>query len=133
MVQVDANDAELNAARAKAQATLSQFIWALQHPDPSRSHFAVKVLFTEVKPEYMWLNNATFDGTAFLGVLTNRPIYTRYVHAGQTISSVPHWVTDWQYVENGKLVGGYTTRIFRQRMSPQDRATFDKICGYKID
>ena len=34
-------------------------------------------------------------------------------------------ITDWMYVEDGRLVGGYTMRAIRDRLSSDARAKFD--------
>jgi uncharacterized protein YegJ (DUF2314 family) len=37
------------------------------------------------------------------------------------------------YVENNKLVGGYTIRVLRDGLSASERADFDKEFPFKID
>ena len=44
----------------------------------------------------------------------------------------PAQITDWMYIENGYLVGGYTTCLIRQRMTPEERQTYDFKAPYKF-
>jgi uncharacterized protein YegJ (DUF2314 family) len=37
------------------------------------------------------------------------------------------------FVENGKLVEGYTLRVLRDSMSASERADFDKSVPFKVD
>jgi uncharacterized protein YegJ (DUF2314 family) len=41
-------------------------------------------------------------------------------------------VTEWMYVENGYLVGGYTTRLIRSRLSGHERESMDATAPNKI-
>lgn len=34
-------------------------------------------------------------------------------------------LSDWIIIDDGRLIGGYTIRVFRDKMSPEDRAKLD--------
>ena len=36
-------------------------------------------------------------------------------------------------IEDGRLVAGYTLRVLRQRMTPRQRARFDREVPFRID
>ena len=57
----------------------------------------------------------------------------RRVHLGQRVSVAPQDVTDWMFLKDGKLIGGYTTRVLYARLSPEDKAEFDKRAEFKIE
>jgi uncharacterized protein YegJ (DUF2314 family) len=42
-------------------------------------------------------------------------------------------IMDWMYVEDGKLVGGYTIRVQRDSLDMNERAEFDQSVGYRIE
>ncbi len=37
------------------------------------------------------------------------------------------------YIENGKLFGGYTIKVLRNRMTEEERKQFDAESGMQID
>jgi uncharacterized protein YegJ (DUF2314 family) len=42
-------------------------------------------------------------------------------------------ISDWMYVHEGRLVGGYTIRVMRDRLSPAERLRFDQGLPFKIE
>jgi uncharacterized protein YegJ (DUF2314 family) len=42
-------------------------------------------------------------------------------------------ISDWFYIDNGKLVGGYTIRVLYSRMSPEEKKDFNEHAGMKIE
>ena len=45
---------------------------------------------------------------------------------GQLVSVNPSEISDWLYVDNGKLAGGYTVRAHYNELSPQQEQVFDR-------
>jgi uncharacterized protein YegJ (DUF2314 family) len=134
VVAVKNDDPEMTAAMARAQETLPQFISSLRLPSPSQSDFTIKVGFTDGgDTEYMWVTPVTYDGTRFNGKLDNEPVQVRNVKLGDAVSVEPARVADWMYVDNGKLVGGYTLRVLRDRMTPAQRRSYDESRPFKIE
>ena len=52
---------------------------------------------------------------------------------GDRHSVNPDEITDWSYVENGKLVGGYTIRVLFAEMSNDEKQQFEKQADFKIE
>ena len=52
---------------------------------------------------------------------------------GQKVTVEPSKISDWMFVQNGRLVGGYTLRVLRDAMSPSERKEFDKNVPFVID
>jgi uncharacterized protein YegJ (DUF2314 family) len=75
----------------------------------------------------------SFDGTTFHGTVNNEPEKVKTVRLGQKVTVAPSEISDWMYVENRKLVGGYTLRALRDAMSPAERADLDKGLPFVID
>ena len=42
-------------------------------------------------------------------------------------------ISDWMYVEDGKLVGGYTLRVVRDSLTEEQQAAFDSNLPFKIE
>lgn len=134
VVNVAQDDARMNAAMDKARSTVNTFIAALKSPRSTQTAFSVKMRFNEGKKvEYMWLVPVTYDGKSFHGQVNNTPEKVTNVKLGQEVSLAPSEIADWMYVDNGTLVGGYTTRAVRDSMPPAERADFDKSLPFKVD
>jgi len=50
---------------------------------------------------------------------------------GDEVSFPPAELTDWMYMEDGKIIGGYTIRVLRKRMSAKEGADFDANLQFK--
>jgi uncharacterized protein YegJ (DUF2314 family) len=133
IVSVSDTDHEMNAAMEKARSTLNEFIQRVARPSPSDQWFLVKGRFTHGgEIEHIWVADIVFDGKAFLGVLANEPKLSGLKFKQRVIVPLDN-VSDWMYVSNGKLVGGYTTRVLYRRMSPEEREHDDAQRPYRID
>ena len=131
---VEDDDAKMNAAMAKARATVKQFIAVVKSPKPGQTGVALKVPFKDGKHvEHMWVNTVRYDGKNFHGVLNNDPVQVKTVKIGDPVTVAPDKISDWMYVEGGKLVGGETLRALRADMPPGERAEFDRGLPFKIE
>jgi uncharacterized protein YegJ (DUF2314 family) len=133
-VSVSANDPEMNAAIDKARNTVQQFIDALKSPLPSQSDFFIKKPFTQGETvEHIWLMNVTFDGKDFHGKISNDPEEISGIKYGDDAVVGVNEISDWMYVQDGKLVGGYTFRVLFSRMTPEEKTNFLKQAAFKIE
>jgi uncharacterized protein YegJ (DUF2314 family) len=134
IISVSGDDPAMNTAIKKARDTVGTFIAALNSPKPNQDSFTVKMAFVDGKQtEHMWLSPVRYDGNRFHGIVNNDPELVSNVKIGQTASVDPAQISDWMFVENGKLVGGYTIRVLREKMSPRERAEFDQRAPFRID
>ncbi len=128
------NDPRMNAAIEKARATVDTFIAEVKAPKPGESAFSVKKPFTDGgQTEHFWLSEVSYDGKNFHGVVANEPNDVKNVELGQNVEVSPAEISDWMYIDNGKLVGGTTLRVLRDSLSPAERADFDKHVPFKIE
>jgi uncharacterized protein YegJ (DUF2314 family) len=128
------SDPRMNAAIDKAKSTVNTFIVHLKSPKPGETGFAIKTMFTEgAQKEHMWLSPVTFDGKNFQGIINNDPEAVTNVKIGQRVTVSPASISDWMYLDNRKLVGGYTLRVLRDMSSPAERAEFDKSVPFIIE
>jgi uncharacterized protein YegJ (DUF2314 family) len=123
------------AAIDQARATVDTFIAALKSPKPGQSHFSIKMAFSDGSDnnEYMWLNPVSYDGKKFTGTVDNEPQTVKTVKLGQVVTVAPAEISDWMFLENGKLVGGQTMRVLRDTLTPSERADFDKNAPFIIE
>jgi uncharacterized protein YegJ (DUF2314 family) len=134
VVAVNQQDAEMNAAIAKAHATLTNFIAVLSSPQTNQQYFLVKGKFTAGDVvEHIWVADVTFDGKVFRGVLANDPENIPGLSFKQPVEVPPAQVSDWMFVQDGKLVGGYTSRVLRSRMTDEERRELDAKIPYRYD
>lgn len=134
VTMVRADDAEMNAAISKARATVGTFITALRTRNRAQSALSVKVPIADGDDvEHFWLSNVSYDGALFHGDIANDPQTVKKVKFGQPVSVRPTEISDWMYVDNGRLVGGYTLRLLRERMSPSERAEFDERAPFRVE
>jgi uncharacterized protein YegJ (DUF2314 family) len=133
-MQVADDDKAMERAVEHAQRSLGFFMAALRANKPGDSTFQIKKGFVDGnKCEHLWINSVTYDGKIFHGRINNRPLEVKNVHLGQRVTVTPRDVSDWMFLKNGKLMGGYTTRVLYARLSPEDKAQFDKEAEFKIE
>jgi uncharacterized protein YegJ (DUF2314 family) len=130
---VNSNDPEMTKASEKAMQTLYQFDLALKNKTDSQNNFSLKVRFTiDNGGEQLWIDDIQIENGNYTGVVGNRPYWIKGLHLGDTIKVNKPDITDWMYLENNILHGGYTTRLLRNRMSSSERKDFDAALLYKI-
>ena len=131
---VQGNDVEMNQAIKKANQTLDNFNKALISKNPDFTFFSLKSRFKTSKGgEHIWVSEITLKGGKYFGVIANSPELTTEVKIGDTIQIAKDNISDWMYIENNKLRGGYTIRLLRKRMTETERKQFDTENGLIIE
>jgi uncharacterized protein YegJ (DUF2314 family) len=131
---VAADDPAMNDAIARAQASLGEFAVALQAPGDERSDFSVKVrLEDEENVEHVLLSEPFVTDTQAGGVIANDVLYVEGYSFGDRVTFDLDHVSDWMYVENGVLQGGFTIRVLRDQMSVAEREEFDASLPFVIE
>jgi len=123
IVPVAAQDSEMNAAIAAAQATLPQFEALLAVGQLADSSPKVKVGFDsdDGSVEHIWVAEPQFSGDTMHGVLDNEPVFLSGRHLGDVVSFRRDQISDWSYVRDGRLFGNYTTRVMLPQLEPAQR------------
>lgn len=131
---IEDDDPQMKAAMEKARATLPDFVRALNSPKASQTGFSIKTPISDGKnTEHMWLNPVSFDGAKYHGTVNSNPEKVTGVKLGSRHTINPEQVSDWMYVEDKKLVGGYTIRVVRDKLSPKEREDFDRNAPFILD
>jgi uncharacterized protein YegJ (DUF2314 family) len=131
-VQFSSEDEQMAAAIRKAKDTLRQFFEAFIEPTEKQHSFLVKVVFDEGEQrEHIWLADLDFRGAMPSGVIANEPNLPGLKFM-QRVEFEPSYISDWMYVEDGYLVGGHTTRVIREGMTPEERKKHDAGSPYKF-
>jgi len=128
------DDKEMNSAMEEARKNVETFIVAVSSPKMAQSHHSVKVGFRdEHGNEYIWLNDVRYRDGVFIGTIGNIPQTVRSVHFGDPVTVSAEKIADWMYLESQKLIGGYTMRVMRDRLSDKERQAFDAQIGFQIE
>ena len=131
--EVKDSDAMMDRAVAKARESLGFFLAAMKANKPDTSGFEVKKCVIDGdQVEHLWVNNLTWDGKAFHGRIDNKPLDVTDVALGRSVTVKPEDLTDWMFLKNGELMGGFTIRVLYSRLSGEDKAKFDQEAGFKI-
>jgi uncharacterized protein YegJ (DUF2314 family) len=133
-IRLPGQDPEMEKAVQTARESVGTFVAALRARTAKQTSFSVKKPFKDGKQvEHIWLSDASFDGTNFSGRVDNEPVDVKNVKLGETAVAAKDEISDWFYVDNGKLVGGYTLRVLHARMSPEEKKNFEAQLDFKMD
>ena len=131
--QVQNEHAAMHQAVIKARKTVGKFIGALKHPAAGQTDFEVKKPFVQGSDvEHIWLSDVQFTGSRFQGRVDNAPRKIHGLKVGQLVSVNPNEISDWVYLDNGKLVGGYTIRAHYNELTPEQQREFDRQADFRI-
>lgn len=129
------DDEEMNAAIQEAIRTYPLFEQAMQQPDTSLTDFAVKMKFaySNDNNEHKWVSNLHMIGGQLFGVLDRDPLHVEGIKSGDTLRVVRDDITDWMYVKNGKMQGGYTMKAIYNNMDEKEKKEFRESLPFQIE
>lgn len=132
---VTAEDTSMNSAIGKARQTIEKFDQALKSSNPSYTDFAVKKRYRTPDDggEHMWIAGIILVNGNYKGFVNNDAEKTIEVKYGDTVHVRKDEITDWMYLDNNVLRGGYTIREIRNKLSKDERAKMDKDLGFEIE
>lgn len=120
--QINDGDKAMRGAVHQARRTVNTFIAALQHPEPGQSNFEVKKPFVQNgEAEHLWLTDVRFSGNRFHGRVDNRPLKIKGLRFGDRVSVNPDEISDWAFIDHGRLIGGYTIKALYAQLTPDRR------------
>jgi uncharacterized protein YegJ (DUF2314 family) len=132
--RIEDRDAQMHRAVLKARRNVGVFIVALQNPTKGQHDFEVKKPFVKNgEVEHIWLSHVQFSGNRFHGLVDNHPRKIKGLKFGDRVSVNPNEISDWAFVDNGKLVGGYTIRVLVRNLSPEQKKDFENESQFRID
>lgn len=136
---IASSDPEIEAAHARAADTMPEF---LRHVLRDGDHVcAAKLAFKDPGASerlgqdvilYLWLTVEFFDDEEdrLVGSFFEVPESLRAWHSvGQELEFEPEDVFDWSVNEGGRMLGGFTLRLARNRRPEPERADFDRHIG----
>lgn len=128
------DDEYMNAAIQEAIRTFPFFLQAMQQPDSSLTDFAVKMKFTNggVNRD-RWVSDLHMIGGQLFGVLKNDPLHAEGIESGDTLRVIRDDISDWMYIKNGKLQGGYTMKAKYNNMDEENKKKFREALPFEIE
>lgn len=132
---VTQEDPSMNAAISKARQTIEEFDKALASNNPSYTDFAVKKRFVTADDggEHMWIAGIVLVKGTYKGYVNNDAVSTTEIKYGDTVVVRKDEITDWMYLDNNVLRGGYTIRAVRNKLSRDERIKMDNEMSFKIE
>ncbi len=132
---ISGNDEQMKWAIEKARLTVGYFRESLLNPKEDQYGFSLKVkLEDDYGIEHIWMNDLSVDDDGiFYGVIDGDPVTVKSVKAGSKIGIDIDHISDWIIIEEGRLIGGYTVRVYRESLPQNERGAFDQGMGIIID
>ena len=131
-VRTPVDDADMERARARARATLPDFLALAANPPPGATGFAVKVGLRETGTpvEFFWLVPFRKRGGGFVGIVSNRPNHLRLLREGQEVTFYKADISDWLWVDAaGAMHGNRTGCVLVNRGSEAEVAAMRESYG----
>lgn len=124
------DDQQMNAAIAQAQKTVDYFIKDIVSSEGNGVKRTMKVRFdTDRGAEHIWVGDVKISGQGFEGHLENEPVNIKNYKVGDRVTFSRNQISDWLIVSNGKIRGGFTIKIQRKQMPPDEQRAFDEQTG----
>ena len=128
VVAVASDDAEMNAAIAKARETLGEFWAVFEERSRGERDFGLKVGIGEGDVvEHIWTVDIERRDGKIMGTIENEPDTVRRVKRGDRIEIPEADISDWLYWRDGKMFGCHTLRPVFKHMSAAEVEEYKAI------
>lgn len=128
VISVPTEDEAMNAAMAKARASLDRFWAAKDSPKADEEGFALKVrIEDDGQSEHFWLTDVKRDGGKLSGSINNDPQWVGNVKMGQRYEFKEADVSDWMFMRKGRIVGNETLRVLLGHMPAAEAAQYKRM------
>ncbi len=136
--------ADLDSITQQARKSFDDFKLALELKDSTMSNFIVKQEYivkdgnTE-RQEHIWIRDVYYDKGVLKGVIDNQPVLTKEVKLNDTIVIDDKKISDWLFYKVepkdtiARIIGGYSIKYARNKMTDAEKAEFDKQYKAKFD
>ena len=124
-VQVYQDDMEIARIAEDARGTLPVFFRFLNRAGAGKDCY-VKCPFiadedSGVDREQIWLTSIQFSNGKYFGVLTDSPRHLTGMKKGDRVIFDMEAITDWMYVQGGKIIGGESIKCLLGRIPEEQR------------
>ena len=134
VIMIADDDKQMNAAIARARETLPVFWKVKRNLVAGQSSLSLKVEITDGDAvEHFWLMDIIEQGDGYTGTIANTPQSVGNVKEGQRYSFPATDITDWMYMQNDKIYGGYTIRVLVDKMPKDEGEKLKAVLAYEPD
>lgn len=138
IVNVPADDPAMEAAFAKARATLDGFLALLAAPPANTSVYSVKIRVVDPanrEVEYFWLSDLRRDGDRLSGRIDNTPRSVTNVRQGEVMRVTRGEIYDWMYRDDARrrMMGNFTLCAILSHEKPSEAAAVKRQFGLVCD
>ena len=115
VINVEVNDADMNAAMETALGTFSFFEenWQTMENDGYSLKFALPTTDGEV--EHIWFSPTSIQGDKITGECANDPVKVAGLKLGGIRTVARDDISDWMIIVGNQCYGGYTIRVLAKR------------------
>jgi len=123
-IEVDQSDKEIEKIAENARRALPTFFRNLTRPEAGADNFFVKYPLSadDGGTEQVWLGNIHFKEGIYYGRLANMPKLQSGRKKNNLITFDPDKITDWMYIQNGKIIGGQSIKYLLEKIPENQRS-----------
>lgn len=101
----------MSQAIQKARASIGDFFRAHRIPRARQTDFRIQAIFHDGdRREQIWLSHLDFNTRPATGIICTRT-NLKTASYGKRVPFHPDQISDWMYLDNGQIVGGFTINI----------------------
>jgi uncharacterized protein YegJ (DUF2314 family) len=124
------DDADMNAAIAKARKNLPEFWSRFAAPAPNEADFSLKLGISDGnQTEHFWCGEIEGNAQDATCVIANEPVDVFTVAYGERVKVNPAEISDWLYYRDDKIVGAETLRVMLPHLEKKEAAAMRALLG----
>lgn len=127
----------MREAIEQARREVDVLLAALAEDGTGQRSIEVKVMVSDPATgvsESLPMREVTYSEGKLHGRLASPPLLLGELYKeGDACSVAPDQLIDWHIIEDGKMRGGYTLRVLRASMTPEDRKALDEELGVTFE
>jgi uncharacterized protein YegJ (DUF2314 family) len=115
VINIEKEDADLKEAVEKARKQWGDFTKA--YAANTGENHSVKFKFVDKKnnSEFMWVEVTSIEDGLVYGKLANVPNYLTNIKEGDVVKRPASEIEDWLYIDNKKMIGGFSIEVLQNR------------------
>jgi uncharacterized protein YegJ (DUF2314 family) len=121
-IEVEQSDKEIERIAENARRALPTFFRNLARPEEGAGNFYIKypLIADDGGIEQVWLGSIHLNGGVYFGRLANT---TKLMESrkGSSIIIDTDKITDWMYIQDGKIIGGRSIKYLLEKIPEEKR------------
>ena len=123
-IEVEQSDKEIEKIADNARRALPTFFRNLARPEAGANNFYIKYPLTgdDGDAEQVWLGDIRVKNGIYYGRIANTPSLPGDKKKDKLITFNPDKITDWMYIQNGKIIGGRSIKYLLEKIPEEKRS-----------